>query len=161
MTTDNPDFLPAWAIEYPHRGNPRVFRIESLDEMESMADSALADYNATYYESFTYKDGMNMFGGAEEMRNMGGAWERLADEKRGVVVEQGQDSEWRETEPVRSYEDRYYDSKEVLSADLSALKIVADSELAEVLEDDSEWSHRFGQCGGPAGRWALRARIAE
>ena len=36
---------------------------------------------------------------------------------------------------------------------------IADAEVSAVLADDSEWSHTYGRCGGPAGRCALVRQV--
>ena len=163
MTTDlrlaaeanDTDLLPAWAVEYPHQGDPRVYHIADLDELEEAARLALGD-NRDLYWCESWDEAVECWGGdLDEMAAAGEGYARMAEEKRGVVVRQGEETEWHETEPERSFATRYEDAAEALGHDLSALIIVPDSKLAETLADDSQWNERYGRCGGPAGRAAL------
>ena len=57
----------------------------------------------------------------------------------------------------RSDLERYEDARFSLGDDLSHMKIIPEIVLEEIVEDPTEWEGRWGQCGGPAGRAALRA----
>ena len=57
----------------------------------------------------------------------------------------------------RSDLERYEDAVHALGWDLSHLKIIPEISLPDILLDPTEWEGRWGQCGGPAGRAALRA----
>ena len=122
--SENPDLLPGWVVEYPHQGDPSVYRCKSLDELEDFAEHSPG---APVYTCLTYEEALDMVGDETNVRGLGcAAWVKLAVEKRGVVTFMGEDwddAEWYETAPERTFESRYEDAKGVLGVDLSHVKI--------------------------------------